>query len=386
MSVLQSLPVRFDSIQVRYLVGKNLVWWRALVEEVSSTVSGENARASGVLFFEAKMGYDRERVSCDFLEGSMLREHRRNGANEDPQPTTWRADDQEGVHPEEDEDYGPEPNVMAYRRSARVQSRNRRVQFRTVRSSRTRVNNRHHTGRNRQMRQGSLETSLESVQAELRSTHEHLELLHRKFTAHESHFMSQDNIASRTVVEEEISVTKMYLRKAILSEFQRPPRKPTTRGETEFSSVLRVGTVQCSVPCDLRSFKRLTEDILKTSTNNSDNTKFLPSLTSIMHGPHGMPLAKIVFEGDTPLLQWLGLLDPRDRETIRYRTACTQTYQAIRLVAGCRWNDVNLDSPMLIFPGKSSHPGIGMDGDSTSGEDMCLHRDSALWDEANEMF
>ena len=54
MSSQNWAPVRFDTILVRYIFKDDLVWWRALVEEVSYTGTGDDVRASGVLLFDAE--------------------------------------------------------------------------------------------------------------------------------------------------------------------------------------------------------------------------------------------------------------------------------------------------------------------------------------------
>ena len=73
MSSKNWAPVRFDTILVRYIFKDDVVWWRALLEELSYTGTGDDVLASGVLLFDAMQEYDKESVPVDFLGDNMLR-------------------------------------------------------------------------------------------------------------------------------------------------------------------------------------------------------------------------------------------------------------------------------------------------------------------------
>ena len=386
-----TVPVRFETIEVRYLVNDDLHWWPAVVEDVSVTGNGENRRSSGVLMFQKndELGYDKERVSVDFYNGNMLREHRKPHHDDRPEATTWRTAVEDDQEDGEYEDFMTVRSRRNPRRGTRgaehVQSnRTRRTRQSVGRRASARVQSRHVTTR----RVDAEEDAMEALQEELRSTRRELDHLYRNFNTFRNHVTAQLSNTCNSEASHVIRATKLYLKRVLLQEFQRPPKKPSIQTDSEFTSVLRRTVVRCRIPCDLKLFQALADDVSKTTTSGQDaDVMFLPSQAHIATAPHGMPQGKVIFREFTSLLRWLGLRDPEDREKISYRTVCNETYQAIRMVAGSQWNTDVLSGSMKIFPGMSCAQGpVDVDGSAEKDRSPCLYRPSARWDETNGAF
>ena len=386
MSQEFEVSVRFDTILVHYLVEEDLIWWPVLVEDVSCTGIGSEKRASGVLIFDSRLGYDEESVPVDFFRDGMLREQRRLQDGSLPEKTQWRLKD-DGCNGDSDNDdftdtYRGEENRRSTRiASGRRNARKETTRHRTRRSTRTRNTPQQTTPRNANA------NAVQELLAEVQQLKGHVHVLHRKIAVHEQHFLSDRNKRMTRGSNGLLNALKTNLRYKLLIEFQKPPRRPTVAShERPFHTVLRRGHVTCSMDFDLNILKSVADDVVEFMARTSRQVKFFPSLTSIMEGPHGMPLAKIVFSEDIPLLQWLGMRNPQDRDKIRFRAQCTQAVQAIRLVCGVQLDNNTSVKPMCLFPGKSSCVApFGNSKDSSRGVN-CLQRCSTLWVQENETF
>ena len=142
----------------------------------------------------------------------------------------------------------------------------------------------------------------------------------------------------------------MRLRSSLCKMFQKSPKRPTGIADVGFNGVLKRTEISFKQACALDTFQMLASDVLESISGSRENLTFLPSLTSILHVPHGMPQARKLFRDDVSLFNWLDLRDSGDRETIRYRATCTQNYQVIRMLAGSRWYPEDHDQPVCIFP------------------------------------
>ena len=357
------------------------------MEEVSYTGTGDDVRASGVLLFDSMQEYDKECVPVDFLEDNMLREQRTPESGGHAQSMPWCREEDHVQDGSGTDDYGPDPGHQTARRSSRVASRVRRATTTRSRLTRQRPGTATRSNTRRAERGVVRDGRVENMRTQLESLTEHVQVLHRKIAAHESHFLSRSDVNSRHADLDAVKRMKMFLRNRLLSEFQKPLRKPYVgTGESDFSSFLRIGSVKCSIECDLTSFQKVVKDVLTMSTRTSRQVKFLPSLTSILHGPHGMPLGTIIFDEDTPVFQWLELRNPEDRLKLKYRTQCTQMVQAIRLVAGVQTNTGDSTSFMSIFPGRSCSAQPRVTSNVVEERGRCLHRQTTAWDEENQCF
>lgn len=383
MSADLNIPIRFETILVHYLVDDDLVWWPALVDDVSCTGSGAERRASGVLVFDARHGYEKQHVSVDFLHDDMLREQSVRPDGSRPDRTEWRVEEQENQNDSDHEDFPP-PDQR--RCSTRIASRNQNSRSARQRQSTRRTTRSRQGTRGGRCVQGN-DVSFQEMRAEVSTLKAHVETLHRKLMVHERHFLSERDMATSAADKDLVNVMKMSIRNKILVDFQKPPRRPTVVStEREFSSALRRGHMKCTVDCDLNMFKLIAKDVLSTCSTSSQRTVFLPSLPSILQGPHGMPLARILFEENVALFKWLQLRDPSDRDNLRMRTQCTQTVQAIRLISGMQVSSEDPRSGMTIFPGRSCSPLQVQAPLDPGSSERCLHRNSTFWDEENNAF
>ena len=189
MEATPCIPVRFDIIQVRYLVNDDdLVWWPGLVEDVSTTGAGSNLRSSGVIMFDSMLGHEKERVRVDFLDNQILREHRRNGSGEIPEQTSWRIEEESGHQEDsESERYTRGKRQRHTRETQRTRTRQTHTRILKVRNQTTRP-----TRGGRFARRNSTKTvardevdpdtnvELCAVREMLEHNQEHVENLHRK--------------------------------------------------------------------------------------------------------------------------------------------------------------------------------------------------------------
>ena len=80
---------------------------------------------------------------------------------------------------------------------------------------------------------------IQSLHDELRDTRRELDHLYRDFNSFQNHVTSQLNNAQNPEAAHFLQATKIYLRRALLQEFHRPPKRPSVLTDSDFTSVLR---------------------------------------------------------------------------------------------------------------------------------------------------
>lgn len=130
-----------------------------------------------------------------------------------------------------------------------------------------------------------------------------------------------------------------------------------TSGETcfAFSSVLRRYPFEFAIDCALSDFAAIAMDVNSQFTNG---IRYEPSHPAITSGAHPLAQKHIVFDDCDDLLQWIGINNRFEKDSIRKKFMKKKGNAVLQILGGVHWDVENNQRSLHFFPGKSSSRGL----------------------------
>lgn len=362
------LPNVLENVEVLWeLPTGNVVWWRAVVEEVSASQVKESI-GRGTISYDAEHGHAAEVCKVIFLQGSLLTEERTPEDQSDFPQMSWRF----LSHSEQTD--APARHGIGYSTS------NASDEIAAVQqASALEVTD----GPNGEVLNSNSSETRESIEALRREQHH----LHSRFLSIERTLVSKRDQNAQDGNTARLAAFKAQLRHDVLLLLQDRPRKRSGKGDSSFAECMYRQTMMKAYACDLDFFSSITTELISTP-NVFDNHIFHPSPMSILHPSHAASKLTVIFKDLKAFCNWLQIRDPGDRERMLMRSVEGRDFNALRVLGGLQHDPSDDKKPISMYFGRSCmklHSSTAS-ASSVRNSVRVLQRSSAEWDAVNRRF